>query len=80
MGEGSARGLGHRDLMVVHGDRGVALELRRPREAARGSCRPELEWHPASARRGDGELHKKGDSIWGRWRLGGVARCAEEAG
>jgi hypothetical protein len=52
MGEGSARGLGHRGLLVGHGDGGVALLLRRPREATRGSCRPELEWHPASARRG----------------------------
>jgi hypothetical protein len=23
---------------------------------------------------GDGELHKKGDSIWGGWRPGGAAR------
>jgi hypothetical protein len=45
-------GLDHRSLLVGHGDGGAALELRRSREATRGSCRPELEWHLASARRG----------------------------
>jgi hypothetical protein len=40
MGEGSPRELNHRGLLVGHGNGGAALELRRPREAARGSCRP----------------------------------------